>query len=106
MAASLHILYFKQGKRNSPEDFTQNISNYMLLSNFLGIGKDCCFVTAVRSLSIICLLIARVQSFGKDCFSAFSVKMNLMITLNVKERTFMHCGHTVLQNTFAAIELR
>ncbi len=27
MTASLQILYFKQGKRTSPEDFTQNISN-------------------------------------------------------------------------------
>ncbi len=27
MAASLQMLYFKQGKKDSPEDFTQNISN-------------------------------------------------------------------------------
>ncbi len=48
----------------------------MLLSNLWILGNNVLFVTAVRSLYVICLLIARVYNhFGKIVFQIFLLKL-------------------------------
>ncbi len=57
----------------------------MLLSKFMDIGKECSFCNSCEeSLCHMFVDCQSVHKFGKDCFSYFSVKINLMITLNVK----------------------
>ncbi len=57
----------------------------MLLSKCMDIGKECSFCNSgEESLCHMFVDCQSVQSFWKDCFSDFSVKINLMITLNVK----------------------
>ncbi len=57
----------------------------MLISKFMDIGLECSFCNSCEeSLSHLFVDCQSVQLFWKDCFSDFSVKTNLMITLNVK----------------------
>lgn len=58
----------------------------MWLSNFMDIGKECSFCNnCEESLNHLFVDCQSVKSFWKDCFFTFSVKINLKITLNVKE---------------------
>lgn len=58
----------------------------MWLSNFMDIGKECSFCNnCEESLNHLFVDCQSVKSFWKDCFFTFSVKINLTITLNVKE---------------------
>ncbi len=82
MAALLQMLYFKQAVREIHLKILHKMyPTNMLLSKCMDIGKECSFCNSCEES--LCHMFGdcqSVQSFWKDCFSDFSVKINLMIT--------------------------